>query len=57
MKTFFKEILRTLTYRSVFLLSLPMLMLAAPSCEKSDDDEDKWYGVPDRDTFRDALGL
>ncbi|MFR3976158.1 MAG: hypothetical protein ACLTZ2_08995 [Desulfovibrio sp.] len=22
-----------------------------------DDDEDKWYGVPDRDTFRDALGL
>ncbi len=22
-----------------------------------DDDEDKWYEVPDRDTFRDALGL
>lgn len=39
MKTFFKEILRTLTYRSVFLLSLPMLMLAAPSCEKSDEPD------------------
>ncbi len=22
-----------------------------------DDNEDKWYEVPDRDTFRDALGL